>query len=159
MPERVYVETTVISYLAARPSQNVIRLAHQEITRIWWKQRRAAFEIYISELVNEEVRNGDPSAAGERVRMIADVPVLRVSDEAVILAESLITLGLLPAKAAADALHVAIATVNAMQYLLTWNCTHIANAQTREKIAAACRTAGYEPAVLCTPEELMGGIA
>lgn len=133
--ETVYLETTVVSYLAARPSRNVIRAAHQEITRAWWSERRQAFSLYISELVHREVRDGGPAAAEERVALVSSVPILMVTDEAVALAESLVAHGLVPRKAAADALHVALAAVNAMQYLLTWNCTHIANAQLREDCA------------------------
>lgn len=156
--EAVYLETTVVSYLTARPSRDVIRLAHQEITRSWWAERSDDFSLYISELVDREVRDGDPVAADERIALIAGLPMLRVSEEAVTLAELFVARGLVPIKAGADALHIAIAAVNAMQFVLTWNCTHIANAQLREKIAHACRVAGYEPAILCTPEELMGRV-
>jgi hypothetical protein len=81
--------------------------------------------------------------------------VLTAGPEASALARHLITQGSLPPKAAVDALHIAIAVVNGIDYLLTWNCTHIANATMRRRIDAVCRQDGYEPVVLCTPEELM----
>src|SRR5262249_14321292 len=128
--------------------------AHQQLTQEWWRGR-ARFDLYISQIVLREASSGDPTAAAERLASIANLPVLSAGPEASALAQRLLAEGSLPAKAAIDALHVAIAVVNGVDYLLTWNCTHIANAAMRHKIDATCRRSGYEPVVLCTPEELV----
>ncbi len=154
MKSRVYLETSVISYLTAWPSRDLVKAAHQEITREWWSTR-ARFELYVSQVVIGEAAGGDAEAARLRLQSVAGIPVLAASPEAGLLAERLVAEGSLPAKAAVDALHIAIAVVNGIDYLLTWNCTHIANAAMRHKIDAVCRRSGYESVVLCTPEELM----
>jgi predicted nucleic acid-binding protein len=154
MRPRVYLETSVISYLTAWPSRDLVKAAHQEITREWWSAR-ARFELYVSQLLLDEASGGDREAARLRLESISGIPVLAASPEASVLAQQLVAQGSLPPKAAADALHIAIAAVNSVDYLLTWNCTHIANAAMRHKIEAICRRSGYEPVVLCTPEELM----
>lgn len=147
------METTIVSYLSAWPSRDLIKAAHQQITQEWWATR-ARFDLYISPLVHHEASAGDPGAAKARLDALAGIPMLTAGPDASALAEKLVTQGSLPAKAAADALHIAIAVVNGIDYLLTWNCTHIANAATRHRIEAICRQDGYEPVVLCTPEEL-----
>ncbi len=129
--------------------------AHQEITLQWWEQRAGAFALVISELVREEAGGGDPAAATERLAAIENLPILAVSNEAVALAEHLVTAGPIPNSSAADALHVAIAAVNGIDYLLTWNCKHLANAVHRHQIEALVQEAGYACPVICTPEELM----
>lgn len=154
MQPKVYLETSVISYLTAWSSRDLIKAAHQEITREWW-QGRTRFDLYVSQIVLREASGGDREAARLRLESISDLPVLTASPEASVLAQQLVAQGSLPAKAAVDALHIAIAVVNGIDYLLTWNCTHIANAAMRHKIEAICRQSGYEPVVLCTPEELM----
>ena len=154
MRPKVCLETSVISYLTAWPSRDLVKAAHQQITQDWW-QSRARFDLYVSQIVLREAGSGDPSAAAARLAPIAALPVLTAGPEAAALAQRMITAGSLPAKAAVDALHISIAVVNGIDYLVTWNCTHIANAAKRHKIDAACREAGYEPVVLCTPEELM----
>jgi predicted nucleic acid-binding protein len=154
MRPRVYLETSVISYLTAWPSRDLVKAAHQEITREWWSTR-TRFDLFVSQIVLQEVSSGDPQAVRLRLESIAGVPVLSVSEAAGALAQRLVAEGSLPAKAAVDALHIAIAAVNGVDYLVTWNCTHIANAAMRHKIEAICRRSGYEPVVLCTPEELM----
>lgn len=154
MKLKVYIETTIPSYLAARPSRDLIKAAQQQITREWW-QTRDRFDLLVSQLVIEESSGGDPDAAKERLEALAGVPVLRISEQATALASRLIEGVPLPDKAAADALHIAIAVVGGVDYLLTWNCKHIANAAMRHGIEAVCRTDGYEPPVICTPVELM----
>lgn len=151
---KVYVETSVISYLTAWPSRDLVKAAHQQITREWWETRER-FEIYISQIVLREASSGDPVAANARMESLSGFPVLTAGPEAGALAQQLLLQGSLPAKAAVDALHIAIAVVNGIDYLLTWNCTHIANAMMRIRIEGVCRQCGYEPVVLCTPEELM----
>jgi hypothetical protein len=155
MKPRLYLETTVPSYLTAWPSRDLVRAAHQQITREWWEQRRDQFELFVSQVVLRESQAGDPDAATERMEVIRDLPLLEESEEAVVLAQALLDEVPLPDRAAIDALHIAIATVHGMHFLLTWNCTHIANAALRDPIESVCRASGYEPPVICTPEELL----
>ena len=157
MPPTVYLETTIPSYLAAKPSRDLITAAHQQLTREWWQTRRAAFELYVSELVLQEAALGDPDLARDRLGYVAGIMSLAISPPAQALAGTLVDSGVLPAKAAADALHIGIAAANGVDYLLTWNIRHLANAAMRRRIEDACRSAGLVAPVLCTPEELMEG--
>jgi hypothetical protein len=151
----VYLETTIIGYVASRPSRDLVTAANQQITRDWWDEHRQKYDLFVSEAVVTECGAGDPQAAQERLDLIADVTVVDISDEAEALADDLVKQVPLPARAEVDALHIAIAAVNGMDYLLTWNCTHIANAALLHRIEAACRSAGLEPPVICTPQQLM----
>lgn len=153
MKPRVYLETTIPSYLTSWPSRDLLRAAQQQMTREWW-DRRAAFELFISPLVLVECQAGDPLAAADRLATIAGLPLLDQTDAVTKLAEELVRKVPLPRRAAADAIHIATATVHGMHYLLTWNCTHIANAVLRPHIEAACRSVGHEPPLICTPPEL-----
>ena len=155
MKPKVYLETTIVSYLTARPSRDLITAAHQQITQQWWQTQRARFDLFVAPPVLQEAQAGDPDAAARRVAVLQTIPLLMLSEEAAGLAQALIAPGPLPANAVVDALHIAIATVHVMHYLLTWNCTHIANAAIRSDIEDICRARGYEPPVICTPEELL----
>lgn len=154
MKPRVYIETSVISYLTARPNRDLIVAAHQQITAELW-ERRSDFEFYASELVTLEAGRGDALAAQLRLQVLRDIPMLEVLPEARDLGKLLVTELAIPAKAIEDAYHVAVAAVQGMDYLITWNCTHIANLQMRRKIEKICLDAGYMPAVIGTPEELL----
>jgi len=156
MKSKVYLKTTIVSYLTARPSRDLIIAAHQQLTREWWEHRRAEFDLYASQLVIQEAGAGDATLAKKRLELLAPLPLLTVNPAALALARALITKGPLPKKAGADALHIAVATVHGLDYLLTWNCKHIANARMYTAVAFKCRAAGYEPPVICTPEELLG---
>ena len=156
MPPRVYVETSVISYLAARPSRDLITAARQQITHEWWRRRRPNFEVFVSQLVLDEARAGDPEAATRRADLLANLPLLDITSVSVDLARRLIEEVSLPPQAAADALHIATAACHGLDDLLTWNAAHIANAEFRPRVERTCRAHGYEPPVLCTPDELMG---
>jgi len=152
----VYVENSVVSYLTApRARANVRVAAHQDLTREWWDTRRHLFELYASAVVVEEAQDGNPDAAAARLKVIAGLVLLDVTQAARDLATRLLLQRSLPQKAAADALHIATAAVHGMDYLITWNCKHIANAVIFRSIEAVCRANGFEPPVLCTPEELM----
>jgi predicted nucleic acid-binding protein len=153
MKPSVYVETTIPSYLTAWPSRDLVRAAHQQITREWWA-RRNGFNLYSSRLVVQECEAGDPVAAADRLAALAGIPLLEQETDVADLARALLRDVPRPAKAAADALHIATAAAHGMQYLLTWNCTHIANVALRPGIEAVCRAAGLEPPLICTPEEL-----
>ena len=154
MKLKVYIETTIPSYLTARSSRDLIKAAQQQVTREWW-ETRDRFDLLVSQLVIEESSAGDQEASKERLRAIDGLRVLRISGEAIGLAEKLVGGVPLPDKAAADALHIALAVVGGVDYLLTWNCKHIANAAIRHRIETVCRADGYEPPVICTPVELM----
>jgi len=156
MPPTVYLETSVVSYLAAEPSTNVIVAGSQAVTRDWWSHR-SRFDIVVSQLVVHEVSAGDPDQASKRLQIISGLPLLDLSPEAQEIAASLLEHGTLPQKALNDALHIALAAANGVQYLVTWNCRHIANAFIRPKIEEALRLQGYEPPTICTPQELSDG--
>jgi hypothetical protein len=155
MAASVYLETTIPSYLAARPSRDLVVAAHQQLTLEWWQTRRKAFDLYVSELVLQEASLGDSEVAARRLGYLTDVRSLAITPPAQTLAEALVRSDLLPSNAAADALHIGIAAANGVDYLLTWNIRHLANAATRRRIEEACRAEGLEAPVLCTPEELM----
>jgi len=150
---RVYVETSVLSYLTALPSRDLVRAAHQQVTVEWWATREE-FDLFISQAVLAEVTKGDPAAATRRLAVTEGLDVLSATPDAQRLATALLEAAALPSKAAIDAAHVAIAAVHGMNVLLTWNCTHIANALMRPRIERICRDNGVEPPVICTPEEL-----
>lgn len=152
----VYIETSIVSYLTARPSSDLLVAAHQHLTAAWWDHQRPHYELFSSQVVLAEAGAGDPEAAQRRLTALEPLPLLDVTDAAITLAATLITGQALPAQAAQDALHLAIACVHGMEYLLTWNCTHLANARLRSRIEQVCREAGYVPPIICTPEELEG---
>lgn len=151
----VYLETTIASYLAARPSRDLVVAANQELTREWWARRRGRFDLYVSQAVLDEAFAGDSEAVARRRAILAGIPALVVSPACLALAQRLVRDAHMPATAVTDALHVAVAAVHNMSYLLTWNCAHIANASLRPGIESVCIAAGYTPPVICTPLELM----
>lgn len=154
MKPSVYIEKTIIGYLTIRPPKEVSVLSKVMETKRWWAQARQRFEVFTSELTVRESSAGDPVAAGERINLLNQLPTLLSKKASVALAEHLLTKGALPAKARADAEHVAIAAVSGMDYLLTWNCRHIANAALRKLIEQVCRDRGFEPPIICTPSQL-----
>ena len=156
MNAKVYIETSVVSYLTARMSRDLIVAGHQQITQEWWDTRKRDFEIYISQLVVREAGGGDPDAAQRRLSVLADIRSLEMNQQVVDLANVFMRERALPTTSAEDAVHIAIATVHEMDYLLTWNCKHIANAEIRKAINTACQNAGYTAPTICTPEELLG---
>ena len=155
--ESVYLETSFISYLVARPSRDLIVAAHQQITQEWWDNRRTQFECLASQFVIDEASDGDPAEVKKRLAIIAALPTLEVTADAQDLAKAIMAAGMLPPKAFPDAGHVAVCAVHAVDYLLTWNCKHLANAQISRRIAVVCEKMGHKMPVVCTAEELMGG--
>jgi hypothetical protein len=151
---RLYVETSIISYLTGQPSRDIVTAARQQLTRDWWQTKRGRFELYISEYVLTEAASGDEQAAARRLSVLEGIPELELGGETARLAESFLAQGALPQKAAIDALHIAAAVSSGMDFLLTWNFKHLANAALRSLIDRICRSQGYEPCVICTPEEL-----
>lgn len=156
MRPRLYLETTIPSYLTSRPSRDLIIAGHQQITKDWWETRRHDFELYISQLVVDEVSAGDSIAARERLAVIAGLPLLDITPDIAELASHILAARIIPRKAATDAAHIAIAAVHGMDFLLTWNCVHIANAAIMKGLVALCRKHAFECPVICTPEELFG---
>jgi predicted nucleic acid-binding protein len=156
MKPRVYIETTVVSYLVARGSRDVVQVAHLEITRQWWETRRGDFDVYVSQVVVREAGQGDPDAAARRLAAIEALPRLALTVEVEALAGALVAEGPLPEKAADDAVHLALATVHEMDYLLTWNCTHLANAEMMAGVRRLLEGKGHTPPIVCLPEELLG---
>jgi hypothetical protein len=154
MNPSVYLETTIVSYLAARTSRNLVVAAHQQLTRTWW-DGRIRFDLFVSQAVVDEAADGNPKVAKRRLALLENIPVLALSSDVHELAQGLVSAGAVPAKATIDAIHIAVAALNHMEYLLTWNCAHIANAAVRGKIEIRCRSAGLRAPVICTPEQLM----
>jgi predicted nucleic acid-binding protein len=157
MASLVYVETSVVSYYTARLSRDIVTAARQTITQEWWDEARERYEIYISTLVVEEAKTGDAEAARKRLTAISGLPILEINNAAEELAKRLVDEELIPETSAEDALHIALATVHGMDFLLTWNFRHINNAEMKAKIRAAIEAVGYECPIICSPEEL-GGI-
>jgi hypothetical protein len=153
--ETVYIETTVVSYLVSRPAQDLVVAAHQELTQEWWQRRRRLCACFISDAVLDEAAEGDPEQAALRLQALDGIPKLAATAEGEHLAAAFLA-GVLPPKAAGDAAHLAIATVGKVKYLLTWNCTHPANAQLLDRLEPIAATAGFKLPRVCTPEELMG---
>lgn len=149
----VYVETTIVSYLTARRSRDVVLAAHQALTRDWWRGR-TAYQLRVSQLVIDEAAVGDPLLRARRLRALRGISVLPLTDAATRLAGELVRKGALPEKATVDAFHIGVAAAHEVAYLLTWNCKHLANATMRSTIEAVCRSEGLSPPVICTPEEL-----
>jgi hypothetical protein len=154
MKPTVYIETTVISYLTAWPSRDLLRAAQQRSTREWWETRRESFDVVSSQLVVLECSSGDVAAAEARLSALKNVPLLEVTEQAAQLADELVAQGAIPKTADRDALHVAICALNGVQYLLTWNFRHLANAVMRDKINDVCESQGYKAPVICTADEL-----
>jgi hypothetical protein len=154
--DRLYLETTIPSYLTSWPSRDLIIAGHQQITKEWWKRRKRAFDLYVSQLVVDEAKAGDAEAARERLKVISGLPLLDITEKVEGLAIRILSSGVIPAKAAIDAAHIAIATVHGMEYLMTWNCVHLANATLTKAVARICGQEGFECPVICTPEELLG---
>ena len=154
--DSVYIETTIVGHIAGRIHADPFVSARQRVTRDWWKDAASKYAVYISQLVLDECSEGDASAAAERLDVVKQLDLLEASNEGDDLADALITGKAIPASEPRDAFHIAIAAVNGVNYLLTWNFKHIANATLRPRIEQVCRDAGFEPPIICTPDELTG---
>jgi predicted nucleic acid-binding protein len=156
MKMAVYVESSVISYLAARPSNDLVKSARQAVTIDWWENQRASFDVFVSALVEEEISRGNPDAALKRQEFTSQLPNFAISDTACEIAEQLVKSKTIPRNSPEDALHIGIAAAEGAHYLLTWNFKHINNAETKLIISKLIEEMGYIPPVLCSPEELGG---
>ena len=155
MKPTVYSETTIPSLLTAWPNRDVEIAAQQLATREWWEKRRAAFDLYVSQEVLKEAARGDAEAARDRLTALAECRILAVTDTAERLTERILSTGLIPARAASDAVHIGYAAAHGMDFLLTWNCRHILNAVIERRLAGVCQAMELTLPVLCTPSELM----
>jgi len=156
MPRRIYIETTIPSYLTARPSRDIVQAARQQLTREWWDVERRNYDLCISQIVLDEAAAGDAEAAQRRMAVIDTLPLLDLTFEVDGLAETIMQSGLLPVSASRDAVHIAVTAVHQVHFLLTWNCRHIANATIFRDLQHVIMSAGYDVPVICTPEELLG---
>jgi predicted nucleic acid-binding protein len=154
--ETVYIETSILGYLTARSTENLIVAANIKITQDWWNIRRSSFMLYASEIVEDEAAMGDTAIADQRLNLLQSLIFLDLTEEAVELAQEFLKHSNLPPKASNDALHMALASVYGLNYLLTWNCKHMANAQIQRKLSQISSGLGYDLPVICTPYELMG---
>ena len=154
--QTVYIETSVVSYLTARPTRDLMAAAWQKITADWWETQRHRFDLYTSDLTIEEAGKGDPQAASRRLEALDGIPVLPLTGQATGLLVALLESGALPARSQADALHIAVSAAHGVDYLLTWNFRHLANATSRPIIRNVCVQQGYTSPEICSPRELMG---
>lgn len=156
MRRTVYVETSIVSYLTARSSRDLVIAARQQLTREMWRLLLSEFDVYVSALVLQEAGQGDPEAASERVRALEEIPVLDVTDDVKTLARRLIQEHVIPEVQLEDAVHVAVAAINGIDFFLTWNFSHLNNVFTRSRIRRVVEACGYDCPELCSPEELFG---
>ena len=156
MAKRVYIETTIPSYLAARPSRDIIQAARRQLTHDWWNNERRNYDLCISGIVLDEAAAGDVDAAKRRLGFIEKLPLLDLTDAVNVVAKKIMQSRLLPPRAARDAIHIAVSAIHQVDILLTWNCKHIANAAIMKELTAVVIDCGYELPVICTPEELLG---
>lgn len=158
MKASVYLETTVVSYYTAWPSQNLIIAAHQQITHEWWRTRLHDFDIFISQFILDEAGQGDSKASEDRLKELESFELLEVTEKALEIAQSIMEIkGFIPEKAATDAAHIGMAAAHGIHFLLTWNCKHLANAEMSDRVAQVCDQHDRVCPVICTPEELLEG--
>jgi hypothetical protein len=152
--ETVYVETTILSYLVSRPSRDIIVAARQELTREWWEYSKPGFECVLSQIVLDEISAGDPEHAAKRLDRASSLGAIAVDPSCLDLAQLYLDRGYVPKNEIRDALHIAVAVVWKVEYLLTWNCKHIANAHALRQLRKFSEYQGHEFPQVCTPEEL-----
>jgi hypothetical protein len=152
--ETVYIESTILSYLVSRPSRDIIVAARQEITREWWEHSMPRFDCVLSQIVLDEIAMGDPDHAAKRMERAASLSALAINQPCLELAQLFLDRGYVPKTEIRDALHIAVAVVWKVDYLLTWNCKHIANAHVLRQLRKFSENQGHEFPHVCTPEEL-----
>jgi hypothetical protein len=152
----VYIETSIVSYLRQKPSTQVVTAARQLLTHQWWNDERQDYDLVVSQYVIDEASDGDPKLAAERLETLDGIPLLPNAPEIPQIASEIMALGVLPDKAQVDALHIATVAHHRIQYLLTWNCKHIANAKILPRIHDVLMDLGIPIPIICTPEELLG---
>ncbi|MBF0548684.1 MAG: type II toxin-antitoxin system VapC family toxin [Candidatus Riflebacteria bacterium] len=157
MKMKIYIETSFISYLVGRRSKNLVLAAYQELSQEWWEKRSGKYDLFSSQITFNEASIGDPEVSQKRLEILQKIPFITITSEVIELSEKIINSGVIPKKATPDALHISIATVFGMDFLLTWNCRHIANATIQKIISQICLSSGFEMPTICTPIELLGG--
>jgi len=154
--KRIYIETTIPSYLAAWPSRDLLQAARQQLTHQWWNDQRHNYDLCVSQIALDEAAGGDADTARKRLEFLEGLPLLDLTEAVNSVARAIMESGLLPRKATRDAIHIAVSSVHGVDILLTWNCRHIANAAIIKELGRVVADCGYELPVLCTPEELLG---
>jgi hypothetical protein len=157
MEQKVYLETSIVSYYTARPSRDLVIAARQEITHEIWPVLQDNYAIYISALVIQEASRGDKEAAKKRLHAVSHIPILEITQKVQNVAQSLINENAVSLEFEEDALHIAVASINGMDFLLTWNFSHINNAFKKSKITSAIEKQGLIPPEICSPDEFLGG--
>jgi hypothetical protein len=153
---RIYIESTIPSYLASRPARDLLQAARQQMTKDWWDLKRQKHELFTSQIVLDEIAEGERLMANRRLKIMSGIPVLDLTTEAADLTRQILDSGLVPAKVDADAAHIALATVHQMDILLTWNCRHIANVEIQARLRRLVEAESYELPAICTMDELTG---
>lgn len=154
--ETVYIETSIVSYLRQKPSAQIVTAARQIITQRWWNEKRTNYQLVLSQFVIDEASAGDPNLATERLESLEGIPLLPNAPEIVEIAKEIMSKAILPENAQVDALHIASVAHHRIQYLLTWNCKHIANANILPRIHDLLNELQIPIPIICTPEELLG---
>ena len=149
--ETVYIETTILSYLVSRPSREIVVAARKEITRQWWEQSKPAYDCVLSQIVLDEIEAGDPTHAANRMNHASTLGVLALNQACLDLAQLYLDRGYVPKNEIRDALHIAVAVISKVDYLLTWNCKHIANAHALRQLRKFSENLGHEFPHVCTP--------
>jgi hypothetical protein len=152
---RIYIESTIPSYVVARPARDLLQAARQQLTRDWWDLKRQAHELFTSQVVLDEIAAGEAAMASQRLALLDGLPMVRATEDAEALTQRILDSGVLPTSADRDAAHIALATVYELDILLSWNCRHIANAFLQARLRRLADAAGYTLPVICTPEELL----
>lgn len=152
---RIFIETTIPSYLASRPARDIVQAARQQITRDWWNRHRHGHELFTSQAVLNEIARGDTTQAEDRMAVLRQIPLLGAVAAAEAFTRRILAARILPARASTDAAHIAVATVHGMDILLSWNCRHLANAAIHAPLRRLAAIDGYDLPEICTPEELL----
>jgi hypothetical protein len=153
--QQIYIETSVISYLVSKTSSNIILAAYQQITRQWWDSQLHYYHPFTSDFVLEEISKGDPKLSKERLNTIQKFGKLPVTDDVIELGERYLKQVSIPRKASLDAFHLAISVIHGMDFVLSWNFRHMANAFVRRKLEFINSEIGIQTPTICTPEELI----
>lgn len=153
---RIYIESTIPSYVVARPARDLLQAARQQLTRDWWDLKREKHDLFASQVVLDEIASGDAEIARQRLELVSQIKLLDLTDDAKALTKDILRSGVLPPEADRDAAHIALATVHEIDILLSWNCRHIANAALQPRLRKLVDAVGFTLPVICTPEELLG---
>jgi hypothetical protein len=153
---RIYIESTIPSYVVARPAHNIVQAARQQITQEWWEVKRGEHELFVSQVVLDEIAFGDTTMVPLRMDLVQEIPLLELTNDVREFARKVLGSGLLPRESDRDAAHIALATVHEMDLLLSWNCRYVANAAIQTRLRRLAEAARLDLPVICTPEELLG---